>query len=148
MIDQKQHKATRVFVLDDEQVIANTLASILKHEGYSAIAFFDPRQVVQACHENPPDILISDVVMPQMNGIELALYMREHHPDCRVLLISGQNETRTFVAEAAAHGHVFNVVAKPILPMNLLQELKKLSETQPGSVALVGASAVQFSPRQ
>lgn len=126
MIDQEQPKPTRVFVLDDERVIADTLANIIKHEGYSVTAFSDPQQVVQACRESSPDILISDVIMPNMNGIELALHMEAHYPDCRVLLISGQNETRTLVSEAAANRHVFNVVAKPILPMNLLQELTKL----------------------
>ena len=128
MIDQKQSESIRVFILDDERVIADTLASILRHEGYSATAFFNPQQVVQACSEKPPDILISDVIMPQMNGIELAVHMKEYYPNCRVLLISGQKETQTLVAEAAAKGHQFNVIAKPILPMNLLQELTKLSE--------------------
>src|SRR5580698_2850004 len=81
------------YVVDDEKIIAQTLALILNAAGFRAIAFIDPLEVIQVAQAVTPDLLISDVVMPRMNGIDLAIQFRTLCPDCKVLLFSGQSET-------------------------------------------------------
>jgi CheY-like chemotaxis protein len=72
-----------VLVVDDEPVIADTIAQILEKRGYAAIAAYDGEDAIQAALLNPPQLVISDVMMPGMNGIELGISIRRIFPDCK-----------------------------------------------------------------
>lgn len=112
-----------VFVVDDEPVIAQTLAIILKQAGFDAIAFDHPEKAIAASEQTPPDLLISDVMMPGMTGVELAIHFREAYPDCKVLLFSGQAATADLLAEAREKGYDFDLLSKPVHPADLLAKL-------------------------
>jgi DNA-binding NtrC family response regulator len=114
----------RVFVVDDEPIIAKTLAMILTNAGFEAIAFDDPLKALEAANSAAPNLLITDVVMPQMSGIELAIHFRQSYPECKVLLFSGQASTADMLEEAHSKGHDFDILAKPIHPADLLAKLK------------------------
>ena len=119
-----------VFVVDDEKLIAQTLAMILTQSGFAATAFEGPSQALEEAASGPvPDLLISDVVMPEMSGIELALQFRSEYPDCKVLLFSGQSATADMLATAKLHGHDFEVLAKPVHPSDLLAKLRAITES-------------------
>lgn len=77
-------KQCSVYVVDDEVLIAHTLASILMDNGYEVICFTDPLEVLTAIGPGSPAILVSDVVMPGITGIELAMKVREKCPACRI----------------------------------------------------------------
>jgi PleD family two-component response regulator len=68
-----------VFVVDDEQVISSTLAVILGRNGFSATAFTNPVAALKESETDPPSLLISDVVMLEMSGIELASDFAKFH---------------------------------------------------------------------
>ena len=76
-------KQLRVYVVDDEQVIAQTLAMILSSQGFESKSFTSPADALEAVRTAPPDLLISDIVMPELNGVELAIKVKERHPACR-----------------------------------------------------------------
>src|ERR1700712_3348706 len=88
-----KQKISRIFVVDDEKMIAETLALILRKSGYSARFFLNPLEALQLSLSEPPDLLISDVQMPQLSGIDLAIRIREQCPMCKILLFSGQAGT-------------------------------------------------------
>ena len=67
----------RVLVLDDERVIANTLALILNRSGYEARAVYDAEAAIKIARELLPDFLISDVIMDGMTGIDAAIRITE-----------------------------------------------------------------------
>jgi DNA-binding response OmpR family regulator len=113
-----------VFVVDDESVIAQTLATILNQAGFTASAFDHPEKAIAACADLSPDLLITDVVMPGMSGIELALHFRRELPNCKVLLFSGQAATADLLAKAREQGHDFDLLTKPIHPTDLLAKLR------------------------
>jgi CheY-like chemotaxis protein len=113
----------RVLILDDEQVIANTLALILNRNGFEARAVYNAQDAIQTAQELSPDFLISDVVMEGMTGIEAAIRISQIVPNCRILLFSGQAATADLLQRAEAHGHHFEILVKPIHPRLLLQRL-------------------------
>ena len=116
----------RVFVVDDEHVIASTLAAILQINGFSARFFTSPLEALAAARLKAPDLLISDVAMPGISGIELAIRMRAQYPTCKVLLFSGQAATTDLLQDARALGHDFDLLLKPLPPAELLFEVGKM----------------------
>jgi CheY-like chemotaxis protein len=121
-----------VYVVDDEEVIASTLALILSFNGLSTQAFTQPFLALQAARSNAPDLLISDVVMPQMSGVELAIQVKKQCPDCKVLLISGQVYR---VEYELARENGFALLTKPVHPTDLLKQIQTLIAVTPTIVA-------------
>jgi DNA-binding NtrC family response regulator len=121
-------KQRRIFVVDDEFVVASTLALILRHKGYEAISFSAPLEVLEAARAEAPDLLISDVIMPQFSGIDLAIRLQEQCPRCKVLLFSGQIATAGLLETARANGYDFEILAKPVHPTDLLKKIKETTE--------------------
>jgi CheY-like chemotaxis protein len=115
-----------VFVVDDEPIIASTLASILNSSGFSANAFTDPREALRFAETQCPDFLITDVVMPKLNGIDLGIQFKAMYPQCRILLFSGMAATFDLLESAQKNGHQFNLLSKPIHPEKLLEAIRAL----------------------
>jgi len=118
--------APKVFVVDDETVIADTLTAILNMSGYEARAFYDGESALSACEIGCPECVISDVVMPGINGLSMAMQIRQRFPACKVLLFSGQAGTAAILEAAGADGQGFEVLQKPVHPKDLLARLRAL----------------------
>jgi CheY-like chemotaxis protein len=114
----------RVLVADDEQVIANTLVIILNQAGFEARAVYSGEKAIELLDEFKPDMLISDVIMTGMTGIEAAIEVRSKLPQCKILLFSGQAATADLLERARAQGHEFEILAKPVHPTDLLAKLR------------------------
>lgn len=118
----------RVFVVDDEQIIASTLAMILRSQGFDATSFSAPYDALEAARTEALDVLISDVVMPQLSGIDLAIQIKQLRPSCRILLFSGQASTADMLMAARADGHDFELLSKPVHPTDLIKRVHKKME--------------------
>jgi DNA-binding NtrC family response regulator len=116
------------YVVDDEEVIATTLALILNRSGFEAVAFTQPIEALRAAEQRCPDFLITDVSMPLLNGIDLGIQFKAIHPRCKVLLFSGAHSTGPLLADAHQKGFQFSILAKPVHPTELLAKLKQLEE--------------------
>jgi CheY-like chemotaxis protein len=114
----------RVLVADDEQVIANTLVIILNQAGFEARAVYSGEKAIEILDTFQPDMLISDVIMTGMTGIEAAIEVRSRLPQCKILLFSGQAATADLLERARAQGHEFEILAKPVHPTDLLAKLR------------------------
>jgi len=112
-----------VLVVDDETVIAETLSTILRQSGYSVVTAYDGEAALEAALDAPPGLIISDVMLPGMNGIELGVTIRRIFPDCKVILFSGQSHTSSLLTRAAESGHQFACLQKPIHPALLLEHV-------------------------
>ena len=119
-------KQLRVSVVDDELLVASSLAIVLRNQGFDASFFTDPVQAIQAARYYAPDLLISDVSMPVLSGIELALKVKKQCPTCKVLLLSGHPDTADLLTASRATGHTFEVLPKPIHPTALLGEIQAI----------------------
>jgi len=117
-------KRPKVLVVDDEHVIADTLAKILDINGYDASAVYSGVTAVESAQNFQPDLIISDVIMQDMDGIEAAIRIRKFLPSCKILLFSGQAATADLLEDARSRGHDFEILAKPVHPTELLAKLK------------------------
>ena len=115
----------KVLIVDDEHLIADTLAEILNDKGFEVTAVYDGRSALEHIQDFDPDILITDVVMPGMSGIELATIVRSTCPTTRIVLLSGQAGTAELVDRARRQGHSFELLSKPIAPEALLERLRE-----------------------
>jgi DNA-binding response OmpR family regulator len=115
----------KVLVADDERVIADTLAIILNQSGFEATAVYSGEKAVETARVFQPDMVISDVIMTDMNGIDAAIKIRILLPSCKILLFSGQAATADLLDRARVQGHEFEILAKPVHPQDLLARLRR-----------------------
>jgi DNA-binding NtrC family response regulator len=121
-----ESKTRSIFVVDDEKIISQTLAAIFRQVGFKASPFENAQEAIDAATIEAPDLMITDVVMPGMSGIELAIIFQERWPQCKTVLFSGQAVTADLLEEARKTGHHFDVLAKPVHPSDLLAKLNEI----------------------
>jgi CheY-like chemotaxis protein len=112
-----------ILVVDDEAVIADTLGIILERNGFRVAIAYDGKSALQISKTVLPDLLLSDVAMPGMSGIDLAIEIQQSIPNCKVLLFSGQASTSDLLSAAHHKGREFTILAKPLHPTELLRRL-------------------------
>src|ERR1700729_2539382 len=101
-----------VLIVDDEKVIADTLSMILSRSGFTTMTAYDGISALEVAAAIAPDLIISDVVMPGMTGVELAIAVTQTLPNCKILLFSGQAATLDLLKEARLSGHDFTTLTK------------------------------------
>jgi DNA-binding response OmpR family regulator len=119
-----------VLVVDDEPAIADTFAEILTRSGYTAVPAYDAEKALDTALLTPPQLLISDVVLPGMSGIELAIWIKRIFPECGVLLFSGQAATSGMLTSEQGAGHQFTLLSKPVHPTDLLRRVSESLDSQ------------------
>ena len=129
--------ATRpiILVVDDETVIADTLAMILGFNAITGLAAYNAEAALEMASLVPPDLLLSDVMMPGMSGVDLAIAMRKLVPSCKVLLFSGQAATVDLLSTARALGYDFTTLQKPIHHKDLLAHIRENLQEEPEPAA-------------
>jgi DNA-binding NtrC family response regulator len=120
---------THIFVVDDENAIASVFAKILRLQGFRATHFNQPLKALEAARLEAPDMLVSDVVMPGMSGIDLAAQIWKTYPECKVLLCSGQASSVELIDSARAAGYSLNVLQKPVSPSLLLGRIRGMTRS-------------------
>jgi CheY-like chemotaxis protein len=122
-------EAPVVLIVDDEKVIADTLSIILTHAGFITMTAYDGISALRIANAIAPALLISDVVMPGISGVELAIMLTQSMPDLKVLLFSGQASTVDLLAKARRSGHHFTALTKPIHPTDMLKRISECLAT-------------------
>jgi DNA-binding NtrC family response regulator len=118
------NKKLRVIVIDDETLIAETVVEILKEEGFEATGVSNGASAIELAKTWHPDIVLSDVIMPGLNGIETGTKILEVSPNCRIILFSGQAATVDLLEKARLQGRSFDILAKPIKPQQLISVIR------------------------
>ncbi|MGB6131478.1 MAG: response regulator [Acidobacteriaceae bacterium] len=116
----------RILIVDDEEAITETLGTIFAQSGYSVCTALSAEQAIDAIAAWEPDLAILDVMLPCMNGIELAIVLRQNHPRCRLVLFSGHAGTQALAEEAAKSGNIFDILSKPVHPLFMLDFVSSL----------------------
>ncbi len=116
----------RILVVDDESLIAETVAAILNGHGFEALEATSGEDALRLARSFQPDVVLSDVLMPRMNGVDLGIRLRNEFPRTRVLLFSGQAATSELMRRAEEKGYRFELFPKPIHPEELIARLRGL----------------------
>jgi CheY-like chemotaxis protein len=120
-----QHGRPKVLVVDDEKLIVDTIVEILTGAGFDVIGAADGWAALDTAARFHPDYLLSDVLMPKMNGVELAVAMRKMYPTTKVFLFTGQAGISEILLKGQKQGYEFELIAKPIHPLKLIERLKE-----------------------
>jgi two-component system catabolic regulation response regulator CreB len=124
----------RVFVVDDQPLVAYTVSAVLRDEGHSAIPYTNPLLALGDARSFTPDVLISDLEMPTLGGVELAIRILALCPNCKVFLMSGNTGHIKSLDEARSKGFHFPLFEKPLSARTLVEELEAFRHDQPGLV--------------
>ena len=114
-----------VLVVDDDQLVADTLSIVFKRAGYNVRTAYDGEGALAIASVEQPDILVTDVNMPFMNGVDLAMTLLQTAPECKVLLFCGLAALAD-LTEARAAGYDFPIQIKPVHPTELLQNVANI----------------------
>ncbi len=118
--------SAKILIVDDEHTIADTLAAIFRGVGYEAFTAYNGRLGLEAAHELQPDLVLSDVMMPVLDGVSMAMEIRRKLPEIAVLLFSGQASTIDLLKQAEQKGMHFELLMKPIPPAEIIQKVASL----------------------
>ncbi|HWG48804.1 MAG TPA: response regulator [Candidatus Acidoferrales bacterium] len=120
---------SRIIVVDDEHTIADSVAEIIAGAGYEVRSCYSGAEALLLLDEFEPNLLLSDVLMPGLNGFELGLSVKQRFPACRLLLFSGQAATaimaQNFIERFNSRGYRFELLPKPLHPGALLAKIEE-----------------------
>ena len=122
----------RILIVDDEESTRELFAELLQRWGYDVDQTADGHGALKLAAETHPDVIISDLVMPKLDGLALVRALREEQPDTPVVIITGKG-TIDAAVEAVREG-VFDFVEKPLDPARLkviLQRALEKKRTEP-----------------
>ncbi len=100
------------------------MTEILNRCGFQTVCAYDGSSALELAIEVTPDFVVTDVVMPNMNGVQLAIAIRKFLPSTEILLLSGQAGIAQILDRGRKEGYSFELIAKPIHPEKLIQRLK------------------------
>ncbi|HEY3703549.1 MAG TPA: response regulator [Terracidiphilus sp.] len=132
-------ESLRVLVVDDDIRVADSMASILSAGGHEATPAYSAEAAIKMAARITPHAVISDVVMGPVSGIELANHMREHFPNCKVLLISGHASANDFGQTLAARSSGLQFAPKPVAPHRILEFVASCRTPRPGMEPAAGS---------
>lgn len=116
-------KPKRVLMVHGDRVIADTLAIILRNEGYQAAIAYDGLAALSLCESVCPELIITDVRLPGTNGVQMAIFAKQLYPRCRILLFSERATSVNLIEEAQLAGYDFEILPKPVHPKVLLAKV-------------------------
>jgi len=114
-----------VLVIDDDKVLADTLAEILRKHGFKPVALYSGEEALELAERFCPDIVLSDIRMSQLDGVETARRIRALHPECRIILFTAQ--TVSPVMKQTIHRLKFEFLQRPLRPEDILAALRTRS---------------------
>jgi len=117
----------KILIIDDEEQMRNLLCRAMKYGGFEADAAADGRKGLRLFEENSYDLVITDLIMPEQEGMETITFLRRKYPDIKIIAISGGGRIgpETYLPAAKELG-ADEVFAKPFPIDDLINAVKRL----------------------
>ena len=116
-----------IYIVDDEALARNGLKMALKKKNYSVQAFGTAELAITAIDDNPPDLVLLDIGLPGMSGVEALEIIKRHHPEVIIVMITAYEDVQTVVS--AMKNGAYEYVVKPVQMDALLVILRNAFET-------------------
>ena len=118
--------ASRKFVLlvDKDQALTDSLIALFRLAGYCPIACRDSDDAFRVISVIVPDVIVTEACMDCGAGLEIAITAKRLCPECKILLLSENPRKSELMERIAALGHSFDVLAKPVHPVDLLARMR------------------------
>lgn len=113
-----------ILVVDDEPVICRLLSSLLHRQGWTVLTCLDPREGLEVLAAKPVSLIISDIQMPYIDGLEFTKFAKARKPGVPVLLMTGN--AHRYTAEQALASGANGYITKPFRQPELIERIKKL----------------------
>ncbi len=136
-----------ILIVDDEPIVLRALATFLERSPYNVVTCLTPHEAIQHISNGDVQVVVSDVAMPEISGIELLRMVRQHDPDLPVVLVTGKPAFKS-AAEAIEFG-AFMYLVKPVKSDLFLSTIERaarlyrLAQTKRQAIALFGDGAVE-----
>lgn len=117
----------RVLILDDDPIIIRALARIIEGQGFEVVSFLDPDEALADLQAHPAHLIISDYMMPGMNGVEFLVRARRLCPDAPRLLLTALSDFRVAM-DAVNNGEIYRLLSKPWTQIDLVGTVKQAFE--------------------
>jgi DNA-binding NtrC family response regulator len=116
-----------VLVIDDDRVLADTLSDILRKHGFKPVALYSGEEALDLAGRFRPDVVLSDIRMSRLDGIEAAKGIRILHPQCRIILFTANAASKAEIELIQGLG--FEFLPRPLHPELVLTALSRQPET-------------------
>lgn len=130
----------RILVIDDEPLVLSTVVTMLSREGFSVEEASDGEAAIAMIHRNPPDVVITDIFMPNRDGIEIIRELKRSCPRTKIIAMTGGGQTRMMeIVSAAEFLGADHVLHKPFERESLLAAMNAVLGTPPPPKSQDGA---------
>ena len=116
-----------ILIIDDEPALRTLVTEILTEQGYQCLQASNGREGLEMINNEPVDMVISDIIMPELDGIRLAGLLKENFPDVKILLVSGYTEVDG--AEHTPDEYYENLIVKPFASNELLRRVRQILDS-------------------
>ncbi len=121
----------RILLVEDDPDVRKVLSIELRSAGYTVEEASDGVEALNRIHEGIPDIIVTDIVMPKLDGVQLAKLLKEEYPELQIILMSGYSDGLT--AESAGEKETAGrFISKPVIPQLLLKTVRELLDRKNG----------------
>ena len=116
----------KILVIDDNVVVRNTIVQLLEGEGYQVVSAEDGRRGLNVFRAEKPDLVITDIIMPEKEGIETIRDIRDACPNAKIIAISGGGRIgNTDFLRIARQLGASDVISKPLDPDHFISIIRE-----------------------
>ena len=112
-----------ILIVDDSMFIRNQLEKLLKEHGYQTMVAEDGKQAVSLYQDKRPDLVLMDITMPAMNGMDALCTIRLMDPRAKIIMLTALDQK--LVAARAVHSGAHDFLVKPVVPKQLVTAIQK-----------------------
>ncbi len=140
-IREDAHGTESVLLIEDDDQLRKTIRRVLESRGYTVIDTSGSAEAIEYCesHQDHIDLVLSDMVMPDMSGPETVEHIQQHRPGAKVLFMSGYSDHAVF-RDRSTQGQV-NFIQKPFMPQDLAVKVRQVLDSPPRTDRTIRASS-------
>ena len=122
----------RVLIVDDDAGVRNFLRMLLELEGYEVVTVGNGNEALEAQRQDPAAVVLTDIFMPEAEGMETIVQLRKEFPQARIIVMSGGGSYRgTDYLKLARELGAAKTLKKPFAPQDLIDAMREVAGTQP-----------------